>query len=262
MHALLSNSQTILNYLIDLFEHEKNTEMLQILKNSNLVIEEGQHDNWNGGIIGKIFYFKVNLPIYFKIKNRKEDFANLIAEEIKNITKHIEHEYLEEVHLIPKEKSKKNFDRVKEIIYNFDENYLINQIERIEKAIEEDVELAIGESKSLVESCCKTILKEMNVNYENLKLPELFKEVLKAMNLRREDISENVKSSENIKKILSSFSTIVEGITKIRNEHGTGHGKIAKTQVLKKRHAKLIAGASITLTEYLFEYYQEKIKKT
>lgn len=143
----------------------------------------------------------------------------------------------------------------------FDAEYLIRQINRIEAAIHSDPDLAIGTSKELVETCCKTILQERGIEFdENWELTKVVKETYKQLKLTPDDIPETAKAAETIKRLLSNLATVTQGLAELRNTYGTGHGKSAKVHGLTPRHAKLAAGAATALAIFLFETHEARDK--
>lgn len=144
----------------------------------------------------------------------------------------------------------------------FDETYLKEQISRIEKSILTDPELAIGTSKELLETCCKTILVEAGyTDLEKLNIQKLTKATLSQLQLVPEGVNDESKGSNVIKRILQNLGAIGNGLAELRGLYGTGHGKNGKFSGLSQRHAKLAAGASITLSTFLFETNEEKKSK-
>lgn len=148
---------------------------------------------------------------------------------------------------------------VEEAIQEFDNAYIHRQIKRIENSIDSDPDLAIGTSKELIEACCKTILDLSSVEFEkSLELPKLVKETCKVLKLTPDDIPNDAKAADTIKRILSNFSSIAQGIAELRNIYGTGHGKIGKKGGPTSRHAKLAAGAASTMVIFLFETFKQR----
>lgn len=140
----------------------------------------------------------------------------------------------------------------------FNANHMVTQIARIESAIDSDPDLAIGSSKELVETCCKTILADRNQPVpKNADLPQLVKLVLKELKLLPDDIPDTAKGADTIKRLLSNLSSAVQGLAEIRNLYGSGHGKHGRTSSVKPRHAKLAVGAATTLVVFLYETHLE-----
>lgn len=143
-----------------------------------------------------------------------------------------------------------------------DTGYVAQQITRMESAVHNDPGLAIGTAKELVETCCKTILRERGVDFsEKADLPSLVKLTSKELELTSHDIPDNVKAAKTIKRLLSNLATITHGIAELRNTYGTGHGKEAATKGLGPRHAKLAVGAASTLAVFLAETHRERSSK-
>lgn len=150
---------------------------------------------------------------------------------------------------------------LKEQFPGSESSYVARQITRMESSIYEDPGLAIGTSKELIETICKTILKERNIAIENNPdLPQLVKLTAKELQLRPDDIPESAKAAKTIKKLLSNLATITNGIAELRNKYGTGHGNAANTKGLGSRHAKLAVGAASTLAVFLVETHEERDK--
>jgi len=140
-----------------------------------------------------------------------------------------------------------------------DANYVLEQITRMESAVENDPGLSIGTAKELVETVCKTILEERGISVDRSPdLPKLVKQTAKELKLTPSDIPDEAKASDNIKRLLSNLATITNGVAELRNSYGTGHGKSAKTKSLGSRHAKLAVGAASTLAIFLVETHHEQ----
>jgi len=137
--------------------------------------------------------------------------------------------------------------------------YVTQQINLMEVSIETSPYVSIGIAKELIETCCKSIFDERNETCDkNWDLPRLMKETTKLLKLTPDDIPNEAKAATSIKQILVSLSSVVQGISEIRNEFGSGHGKDGKFKGLQPRHAKLAVGASSTLAIYLLETHQMK----
>ncbi len=109
--------------------------------------------------------------------------------------------------------------------------YVSQQITRMDSAVESDPALAIGTAKELLETCCKTILNDSEVVVpDKLELAQLVKLTTKQLKLTPQDIPERPKAGETIKRLLSNLASITQGITELRNQYGTGHGKDAKSK--------------------------------
>lgn len=149
-------------------------------------------------------------------------------------------------------------DDLKRAAATFDARHLLDQIRRMESSVHEDPALAIGTAKELIETCCKTILSERGKPVKGTPdIPALTRETLKELNLVPEGVSDSVRGSETIKRILQNLSAIGHGLAELRGLYGTGHGKHGKAQGLKPRHAKLAVGAASTLVTFIFDTHIE-----
>ncbi|MBI1887796.1 MAG: abortive infection family protein [Nitrosomonadales bacterium] len=147
----------------------------------------------------------------------------------------------------------------RETLSGSDVTYVAQQITRMEAAVNSDPGLAIGTAKELIETCCKTILNERNVAFSSsMDIPQLVKLTSKELKLTPDDIEDQAKAAETIKRLLSNLATITQGIAELRNKYGTGHGKVAKTKGLSPRHAKLAVGAASTLAVFLVETHHAR----
>lgn len=133
-------------------------------------------------------------------------------------------------------------------------DYMNKQINRMENSLHNDPDLAIGTSKEFIETICKSILTDRNITIDkDWDVPRLTKETLKSLQLLPENISDESKGKERIKRMLQHLSEIPVGIAQIRNLYGTGHGKDGRSKGLQPRHAKLCVGMAATLGTFLFE---------
>lgn len=145
----------------------------------------------------------------------------------------------------------------KKVLSGTDATYVTQQITRMEASVVNDPDLAIGTAKELVETCCKTILHERRIAIpKNTDLPQLVKLTSKELRLTPEDIPDEAKAAETIKRLLSNLASITQGIAELRNQYGTGHGKLSIVKGLTPRHAKLAVGAASTLAVFLSETHQ------
>lgn len=147
----------------------------------------------------------------------------------------------------------------KESLSGTDLVYVKQQIERMEAAIQMDPCLAIGTAKELLETCCKTILSEREVDAPaSLTFPQLVKKTVKELQLAPDDIPDGAKAVDVIRRLLSNLGSVAGGIAELRNSYGTGHGRPASSKGLRPRHAKLAVGAASTLAVFLVETHRER----
>lgn len=139
---------------------------------------------------------------------------------------------------------------------SFNSAYMDEQIDLLMSMRTQNPTDAIGKSKDLIESCCKTILESQGMPYEkSWTVAQLVKETSKILDIDGNDINPS-GSGKIVKQILGSLQGIASGVSEFRNHYGTGHGKSASFEELPVRHAKLAVGSAVTLVEYLWETYE------
>lgn len=139
----------------------------------------------------------------------------------------------------------------------FSSEYLTKQIDLMLKMQIENPTDAIGKAKELIESCCKTILDELQVTWDkSWDISKLTGETLKQLNLTPQSVSSTDPIDENIKAVLGNLRGITSKLAEIRNSYGSGHGKEATFKGLEERHAKLAVGCSITFVSFLWDTYE------
>lgn len=147
---------------------------------------------------------------------------------------------------------------VEAIAVRLDADYLAQQVQRCKAAVDADPWLAVGTAKELVETICKTILRECGEEpAADASVGALVKACSKQLGLCPEDVDNSHRAADTIRRILGSLGTVTQGLAELRNSHGTGHGKEARSKGLKPRHARLAVGAAVTVATFLFETYQE-----
>lgn len=138
----------------------------------------------------------------------------------------------------------------------FSSEFMSERITLLMEMRESDPTEAIGKSKELIESCCKTILGKMQLPVgESWSLSQLVKGTMKALSITTETVTGNSREANIVRQILGSLNGLATGAAEFRNEYGSGHGREAGFLALPVRHAKLAVGSSVTLVEYLWETY-------
>lgn len=147
------------------------------------------------------------------------------------------------------------------IAENFDAGYMRTQLARIEGSVDSDPSLAIGSAKELIETCCKTILTECQVEYDpNWDVPQLAKATIKELKLTPDDIPDPKQDTPSARKavdamkiLLQNLAAIAGKMAELRNAVGTGHGPDGRARGPKPRHARLAVNATTALVMFLFE---------
>lgn len=122
-------------------------------------------------------------------------------------------------------------------------SYVNNKITIMNDAVYKDTDIAIGTAKELLETTCKSILKqrgqEINTDWT---LPQLLKETTAILDFKPKETQDPEKAEKSIRQMLGGITSIVHGATELRNAYGTGHGKDSDFKGLETKYAKLFVG--------------------
>lgn len=101
-------------------------------------------------------------------------------------------------------------------------SYVNSKVKIMVDAINTDTDLALGAAKELVETCCKSILKENSQPYDkNWDLGRLFKETISQLSFIDLSVVDNHAQAErSVKQIIGGCNSVIQGIAELRNEVG------------------------------------------
>lgn len=137
--------------------------------------------------------------------------------------------------------------------------WMAKAIERLERSIDTDPELAIGTAKDLVESCCKTILTERGVVLsKGVDINELTKLMVKEIQLVPEGISDQARGADNIRLILRNLTQLTNNLAQLRGLYGSGHGRDGKHRGLQPRHARLAVASAVAFIDFVADTYRHR----
>lgn len=146
-----------------------------------------------------------------------------------------------------------------EIKERFSSEYINSQVSIMLENIEANPNVAIGKAKELVESCAKTILDEMEIEYDNKReFTPLLKLVMNELGLSSKNQDKENLSGQIAAKLLGNLGAIPQNISELRNAFGDGHGKTKTFTPLPPSYAKLAVGTASTLVNFLWETYQNR----
>jgi hypothetical protein len=121
--------------------------------------------------------------------------------------------------------------------------YVNGKINTMTDAIHKDTDLAIGTAKELLETTCKSILKQKGITIDpDWTLPQLLKATTNCLDFTPKEADDPEKADKAIRQILGGITSIVHGVAELRNGYGTGHGKDADFKGLEIKYAKLFVG--------------------
>lgn len=143
-------------------------------------------------------------------------------------------------------------DRLKET--GFTSEYLEQQKKLLLEKVSSHPTASIGIAKELIESCCKTILENRNTEYlKSDDVSKLVDKTQRALAINPREVDGSIPDAKAIKALLGSLASVAQHLAELRNIYGTGHGKPISFRGLTERHARLAAGAALSLVTYLWE---------
>jgi hypothetical protein len=149
----------------------------------------------------------------------------------------------------------------REIKKYLDTAYVKSKMDIMIDALNKDTDLAIGTAKELLETTCKSILKQKNVFIDkNWSLSRLIKETHGNLDLISKNVDDADKARQSISQILGGISSIVQGVSELRNAYGTGHGREADFKGLETNYAKLLVGVVSDIVIFYLSTNEEKIE--
>lgn len=136
--------------------------------------------------------------------------------------------------------------------------HIEEQIVALESAVASNPGLAFDLAKTLLESTCKTVLKDRGCEYDaNWDLPRLLKETLSQLRLVPEQVDDVEGVSDSLRKTTGGLQTIIQGICELRNTQGfASHGKGPSFQQLEPVHALLVARAADAIVHFIFSAHR------
>jgi len=158
-------------------------------------------------------------------------------------------EFCESKQTFPAEKT------ISQVLEKFDEAGIHYAWQKALERKMSDPEGAITISRTILESVCKHILDERNIQYDSnkIELSELYKKAANELNLSPSQHTEDI-----FKQILGGCSGIVNGLGSLRNKLGDAHGKGKVNIKPAPRHAELAVNLSGTMALFLLETFNAK----
>lgn len=137
--------------------------------------------------------------------------------------------------------------------------HIEEHVKAIEQAVAKNPGLTFDLAKTLIESTCRTLLKERSVAYSrNDDLSKLFKSVTKELSFLPPTDSDAVKVRKSLKKTLSGLWTVIQGICELRNHCGfASHGSDSARPRMESVQALLAAEAADTVVGFLYRLHRE-----
>lgn len=138
--------------------------------------------------------------------------------------------------------------------------HIEKQVNTIEQAIIDNPALAFDLARTLIESVCRTILKERSISYnENDDLPKLFKLVSQSLPFLPASSSQQIEIRQSLMQTLNGLHTTLQGICELRNRCGfASHGSDSQRPPLESAQAMLAASAADTIIGFLYRIHRQE----
>lgn len=233
-----------------------------LLESPDYKIEEINYHNWNDETPTCEVSLQIDAKKYARIEDKKDTLASQINNYLSPMLVR-ETGIWYSVVIVPKVDPRPNdrsVSRARIVADALDADSMRKEIERIEKAIDTDPAGAIGTTKDLLESCCKTILDKRGVEFSKPPdLPKLTKALTKELKLVPDGISDKAKGAETIRLILRNLTALTQYIAELRGLYGSGHGRDGKHRGLEPRHARLAFASAVAFIDFVTETYHQRI---
>ena len=142
--------------------------------------------------------------------------------------------------------------------------FIEQQIDAIENAVESVPDFAFDLSKTLIESVCKTVLADIGQSANpNWDAPKLLKETTNRLNLIPRNHPDPAKARDSVEKTLRGMLQTIQGLCELRNNYGmASHGRDAFSARLDIRQATLAAHAADTIVSFLYRIHRDALMQT
>ena len=133
------------------------------------------------------------------------------------------------------------------------------QVKGIEYAVANNPSLAFDLAKTIIESTCKTILKERGIAYDPADdLPKLFKAATINLPFLPALASNESEIRKKLTKTLNGLHTAVQGICELRNACGfASHGTESEKPEMEATQALLAAETSDAIVGFLYRVHRQ-----
>jgi len=201
---------------------------------------------------------KYKLPEFVRTNRDLDQFWGFIKLKFKHYAERREFIYSQFAPLLDHLEGKTSApadDNISEGLKSFNEDGVHSVWSRALERRKSDPEGAITAARTLLETVCKHILDERNIQYDSRKieLHELYKLTANELNL-----SPSQHTHDIFKQILGGCTAVVNGLGTLRNRLGDAHGQGSMPIKPAPRHAELAVNLAGTVALFLVSTFKEK----
>ena len=130
------------------------------------------------------------------------------------------------------------------------------EFDRATSTIDSDPAAAITAASSIFEAFCNIYIED-----EGLELPaRIGAQSLWKLVRGHIALGPTADMNKNLKQILSGLSSVVDGVSSLRNSSGSAHGRGRPKYRVEPRHARLAVNAAHALVLFLLEVWDHRTK--
>jgi len=128
------------------------------------------------------------------------------------------------------------------------------EFQRAIETVASDPPAGVTAACSLIEALCKVYIED-----EGLELPtkETIKDLWKIVS-QHLGLNPGTIVGQDLIRILSSLTSVIDGIGALRTHAGSAHGHGRETDILESRHARLAIHAAHTLATFVIEAWESR----
>ena len=128
------------------------------------------------------------------------------------------------------------------------------EFERALESVESDPGAAATAASAILEALFQTYIEQENLTPPNdQSIKPLWSVVQKDLGLNPKD-----QTDQDVQKVLSGLTSIVDGIGSFRTHAGSAHGGGKKRYRIEPRHARLMVNSAHSLATFLIETWQKR----
>ena len=141
---------------------------------------------------------------------------------------------------------------LKQLLQKRDLSEVNQEFARCMKNVETDPPAAITAACSIVESLCKLYIEDNKLEAPSRQtIGPPWKAVSRHLGLDPSAVED-----DDVKKILSGLTSVLDGIGSLRTHTGSAYGRGRKSYTTQARHARLAINASHTLVSFVLETWE------
>lgn len=141
--------------------------------------------------------------------------------------------------------------------------HIEEQVKALELAVTENTGLAFDLAKTLIESTCKTILRERGGVFDkDDDVPDLFKAASQTIPFLPVPLAADAAARKSLQQTLSGLRTAVQGVCELRNAFGfASHGTEGPRPAMEGVQAILVAQAADTIVGFLYRVHRQDLSR-